>query len=599
MAKKGKQKVTVEEVDDDGLNMIGDLFGEQDDWATGNTRQDNSHDPWSLNPADSASNAHTNTGWGGGGGGAGGGRQTGRSRSNATAAFGQNQSSIHPQQLHQLLHQAQAQAQVRGRQPEKAKKNEAQWKGSGAGGKNVGWNTTWEAGGGGGKGGGKGGSGRGGGAHDSGWGGEADSGWGTHKEPAWGGDDGGWGAAGDQNGDWDTGNDAGGWGNYDDTGWGAEQTGDWSNPADNWDGGGEENDWTRTAPTPQYSQHGQNWEGAHRSKTPKVTVTSPSTVGARTVLSPQEHNQIFSAFFGKNKSGNAQPSGKTQDQKGGGKKGKKKKNQQQQSKLPPMAEVDEYEMVSGDPVHDYWASNAGTSWYGPTYTMPSKTFAHATDGRPSPHSKSAGDSPYLETQFVSSHGEALTLAQKALYSKERLARNRIHWMFNPEKDDRVAGLLEWIQTMSYQLAAFGLNSFLQTRERGALISNADYRPWESPQEPAFDWINFDEVQATKDRTLQESLAFYDPSAVVLVFVFLLSPTGNSMAIWRRKLVIPNNLRLAFGREITQAKAGLRRQYPIHVDEMPAKDMPKSRAKKIESDAQPKRKLSKRKWLRWL
>lgn len=69
-----------------------------------------------------------------------------------------------------------------------------------------------------------------------------------------------------------------------------------------------------------------------------------------------------------------------------------------------------------------------------------------------------------------------------------------------------------------------------------------------------------------DRTLQESLAFYDPATQVLVFVFLLSKTGNSMAMWRRKLSIPNNLRLANGAQITQAMAGLRKQYPIHLDE---------------------------------
>lgn len=69
-----------------------------------------------------------------------------------------------------------------------------------------------------------------------------------------------------------------------------------------------------------------------------------------------------------------------------------------------------------------------------------------------------------------------------------------------------------------------------------------------------------------DRTLQESVAFYDPSTQVLVFVFLLSQSGNSMAIWRRKLILPNNLRLAYGTQIAQAKRGLRSKYPIYIDE---------------------------------
>lgn len=69
-----------------------------------------------------------------------------------------------------------------------------------------------------------------------------------------------------------------------------------------------------------------------------------------------------------------------------------------------------------------------------------------------------------------------------------------------------------------------------------------------------------------DRTLQESLAFYDPSMQIVVFVFLLSKTHNSMAIWRRKLPLPENLRVAYGRQLKQAIEGLQVTYPIHVDE---------------------------------
>lgn len=96
--------------------------------------------------------------------------------------------------------------------------------------------------------------------------------------------------------------------------------------------------------------------------------------------------------------------------------------------------------------------------------------------------------------------------------------------------------------------------------------NADFRPESSPEEHAFDWIMYDDAERTKDKTLQESLACYDPAMEVLVFVFLLSQSGNSMAMWRRKLVVPNNMRLSYSAQISQAKAGLRKNYHVLVDE---------------------------------
>jgi hypothetical protein len=96
--------------------------------------------------------------------------------------------------------------------------------------------------------------------------------------------------------------------------------------------------------------------------------------------------------------------------------------------------------------------------------------------------------------------------------------------------------------------------------------NADYRPPNSPNEPAFDWLTYPELQKTMDRTLQESVAFYDPSMLVIVFVLLPSKTGNSLALWRRKIPVPSGVRLAYQAQITQAVAGLNRDYVVHVDE---------------------------------
>lgn len=68
--------------------------------------------------------------------------------------------------------------------------------------------------------------------------------------------------------------------------------------------------------------------------------------------------------------------------------------------------------------------------------------------------------------------------------------------------------------------------------------------------------------------MQESVAFYDPSSQVIVFVFLPSKSGNSVAMWRRKINVPNNMRLMLKGEVTLALAALRREedYVVHVDE---------------------------------
>lgn len=71
-----------------------------------------------------------------------------------------------------------------------------------------------------------------------------------------------------------------------------------------------------------------------------------------------------------------------------------------------------------------------------------------------------------------------------------------------------------------------------------------------------------------DRTLQESVASYDPAVQVLIFVFLPSKSGRSIAMWRRKIDVPDHLRLTYQREITLALDGLRREdeYIVHIDE---------------------------------
>ncbi|KAF7301511.1 hypothetical protein MIND_00716500 [Mycena indigotica] len=229
-----------------------------------------------------------------------------------------------------------------------------------------------------------------------------------------------------------------------------------------------------------------------------------------------------------------------------------------------------------------------------TYHMPSRTLAHAQQGTTGATPLFAGPprdniGEGLDIHFIDSKGAALVAAQQALFGYTvRRAKDRIHWMFPPNKDERVASLLIWISQMSDQIAAYGLHRFLQSRERGALIANADYRPPNHPDEPAFDWLTFDQLQPSRDKILQESVALYDPAATTLVFVFLPSKSGNSLAMWRRKIPIRSSLRTSRIGEISLALAGLRKEkdYYVLVDELPNKKAGDSKATKAKSSAVP-------------
>ncbi|KAL1946782.1 hypothetical protein VTO73DRAFT_14886 [Trametes versicolor] len=178
-----------------------------------------------------------------------------------------------------------------------------------------------------------------------------------------------------------------------------------------------------------------------------------------------------------------------------------------------------------------------------------------------------------EAGFVDSQGAALASAERAMYNRHRPAKERFRWGFNPDKDPRVRSLLQWIAAMSNGLATIGLKRFLETQERGALFANADFRvpaptPG-APAQPTFDYVTLDQIQRTLDATMQESVKLYDPAFQVIVFVFLLSPSGNSMALWRRKLEVPDSVRDAYYDDILQVEAELK-TYPVYVDELPVK-----------------------------
>jgi hypothetical protein len=109
---------------------------------------------------------------------------------------------------------------------------------------------------------------------------------------------------------------------------------------------------------------------------------------------------------------------------------------------------------------------------------------------------------------------------------------------------------------------------LQNKERGGLFINAIFRMRRNPREPALDWLTFKQVQGTMDKTLQESVAFYDPSAQVMVFVYLPSESGNSIAIWRLKINVPDKTKVKYKAEINEMVKSLPKDtdYIVCVDE---------------------------------
>lgn len=95
------------------------------------------------------------------------------------------------------------------------------------------------------------------------------------------------------------------------------------------------------------------------------------------------------------------------------------------------------------------------------YSMPSKTLAYAyqdtaTSMRQEKPRNNMND--YTSDEFVESHGRALRTVEQALFGKARWAKDRIYWMFPPEKDERVSQLLSWMEKLSRQLGTFGVRS---------------------------------------------------------------------------------------------------------------------------------------------
>jgi hypothetical protein len=99
------------------------------------------------------------------------------------------------------------------------------------------------------------------------------------------------------------------------------------------------------------------------------------------------------------------------------------------------------------------------------YPMPSRTMAYASG-----HAQDALDvfSPglsrrrntihdYANMEFLESRGEAFKPVHNAFFGRDRKARDRIHWQFPHDKDERVRHALEWLHDYAHGVGAFGVS----------------------------------------------------------------------------------------------------------------------------------------------
>ncbi|KAH6915415.1 hypothetical protein BKA70DRAFT_1258887 [Coprinopsis sp. MPI-PUGE-AT-0042] len=209
-----------------------------------------------------------------------------------------------------------------------------------------------------------------------------------------------------------------------------------------------------------------------------------------------------------------------------------------------------------------WGGQGGWGGENGAPGMTSQTMLHAREASFHPSSEQQQPVTLLESNGLAFEGV------KRAFIRTRSSKDRFHWLFPPENDARVMNIINWIKLAGPSVATMGLQKFLQSRERGALFVNAAFRLPEHPRLPVFDWMTFDQLQATADKMLQESVYSYNPAAITVVFIYLPSPSGNSVAIWRRKVPVPQHCAVMWQKEIGLVMMGLRpnKEYICWVDE---------------------------------
>lgn len=99
------------------------------------------------------------------------------------------------------------------------------------------------------------------------------------------------------------------------------------------------------------------------------------------------------------------------------------------------------------------------------YPVSSRTMAYANGTVPPPvdapspvlSRRSNTINDYTNIESLESFGEALRPVEGAFFGQERKARDRIHWQFPHEKDERVRNALEWLHDHTRSVASFGVS----------------------------------------------------------------------------------------------------------------------------------------------
>ena len=295
---------------------------------------------------------------------------------------------------------------------------------------------------------GQGGGGGGGGGAD-GWGKGAADGRGQGGSDGWGQEGGdGWGQGGD------------GWGQGGGDGWGQQAQGGETGWGDT-----PEHGWGKQAEGAGRASLNNEWGGTAQAK---VKFTAADAAGSRNVLSPQQRSQILNSLL------NNQP--QTQNNHAAQLSAAAQAAQiaaaakyQAQMKGHHEHHQDRREAWEAEESSDGWGSDEDDQgehnrrvhfspkwsevWGGSPRSIPTKALAHA-------HAQQGIKTTLINdasnVRFAESKGAAFAYVANAFFGNARLARERIHWLFPPDKDKRVAEMLAWVQKMSFNLGTYGV-----------------------------------------------------------------------------------------------------------------------------------------------
>ena len=268
---------------------------------------------------------------------------------------------------------------------------------------------------------------------DNGWGQQEDNGWGQ-GESAWNKTDG----------------DDGGWGKASDAGWG-QANGEWQ---------------TGGRASPDEWATGQQKPAAYSGADPAMV--------ARAQMAQHHKAQIMNAMLSQaqNQKDNNMTTAQHQAAQSHAAQLQAQLAAAQGAKLPPKAAAKDSNVWEAYDADNGWGSinssddeydvdrrvhfspKVSELWGGSPRSLPSKTLAQAQQQQ-----GVAATTINLPSgvRFVESKGAAFSFVHNAFFGNARLARERIHWMFPANKDERVANVLAWVQKMSFNLATFGVS----------------------------------------------------------------------------------------------------------------------------------------------